>query len=104
MTAFSLSVEVRSAVPLTAGNVTDLVEAVVDELDVCGYKPSVSAAGIGSVVVLTVAFDVHDTDDLIGVRDATAAVVSALHAAGVGGGGSLLAGAQTITTGQLQDA
>ena len=99
MAAFSLSVQLRSGSPITADDVTDLGEAVLEELDTLGYLASVSTTGTGALVSMTVT-----VDDLAGLRDFTAAVVAALHAAGVGGGGSILAGAPNVTSGQLQNA
>jgi hypothetical protein len=104
MAAFSLSVQLRSGSPITADGVTDLVEAVLEELDTLGYLASVSTTGTGALVSMTVTVDTDDADDLAGLRDFTAAVVAALHAAGVGGGGSILAGAPNVTSGQLQNA
>lgn len=67
--------------------ITDLIEAVVDELDELSMEPSVGTARSGDDVRLTVAVSVDRAEEFEALTVGVTAVRAALQAAGLGGSG-----------------
>ena len=88
---FSLEVVARLSAGrrLSADEVTDLVEAVVDELDLVGGDPSVGTARVGADIEMTVTVAVDGGDEWDALGRGVDAVRSAFRAAGIGGTGAV---------------
>ena len=86
---FSLEVValLRAGRPLGDDEVTDLIEAVVDELDRAGGDPSVGTSRVGPDVEMTVTVAVDGDDQWDALGRGVDAVRSAFRAAGIGGAG-----------------
>ena len=78
--------------PLTDDEITDLIEAVIDDLDATTADPSVGTIREGDDVQVTVAVTVDGADPFAALATASAAMLAAFHAAGVAVGGVLEAG------------
>lgn len=74
---------------LSDDEVTDLIEAVVDELDGVGGDPSVGTARIGGDVEMTVSVAVDGNDEWDALGRGVAAVRAAFQAAGIGSAGAV---------------
>lgn len=73
--------------PLTADGVTEILAAVLDELDGLGMTPSVTSEGVGATVDvdICVGYELGPNEDAMdGYQRGFTAVRSALHAAGLG--------------------
>ena len=77
---------------LTDDEITDLVEAVIDDLDTTTTDPSVGTARDGNDVKVTVAVSVNADDQFAALARASEAMLGAFHAAGLVVHGSLAAG------------
>ncbi|MCU1355192.1 MAG: hypothetical protein JWM89_610 [Acidimicrobiales bacterium] len=73
----------RSDVPLSATDVTDLIESFVDELDNLGLSPDVSTKGTGTRVEMTVEVETDEPVEMEAFVYAFTSIKSALHCAGV---------------------
>ncbi len=68
-------------------DITDIIEAVVDDLDQQGLEPSVGTSRVGDDVRFTVGVTVARDEEFEALGDGVAAVKSAFHAAGMGTAG-----------------
>jgi hypothetical protein len=69
---------------LTEDEITDLIEAVIDDLDATTIDPSVSTVRGGADVRITVSVTVDGRDQFAALAVAAEAMLGAFHAAGVG--------------------
>jgi hypothetical protein len=74
---------------LTDDEITDLIEAVIDDLDTTTTDPSVSTVRDGDDVRITVSVTVDDGDPFTALATASEAMLVAFHAAGVAVEGTL---------------
>jgi hypothetical protein len=72
--------------------ITDMIEAVIDDLDTTTADPSVSTARDGEDVRVTVSVTVDGSDPFTALATASEAMVEAFHTAGVVVDGSMAAG------------
>jgi hypothetical protein len=77
---------------LTDDEITDLIEAVIDDLDTTTVDPSVSTVRDGDDVRVTVSVNVDGGDPFAALASASEAMLAAFHAAGVAVEGSIAAG------------
>lgn len=77
---------------LTDDEITDLVEAVIDDLDTTTVDPSVSTIRDGDDVRVAVSVAVDGGDQFAALARASEAMLGAFHAAGVAVDGTLAAG------------
>lgn len=89
---------------LADDEITDLIEAVVDDLDATTADPSVGTVREGDDVQVTVAVTVDGPDPFAALATASAAMLAAFHAAGVAVGGILEAGGLRSVVRPLQPA
>jgi hypothetical protein len=68
---------------LTEAEITDLVEAVIDELDTTTVDPAVSTVRDDADVRVTVSVNVEGHDEFAALAKASEAMLRAFHAAGV---------------------
>lgn len=84
MYVFGSELTLTADAPLTADDVTDLVECFVDELDKLDASPDVSTTGTGTSVHMNVEVVVLEAEDEMDAAiKGFCAVRSALHCAGV---------------------
>jgi hypothetical protein len=67
--------------------ITDLIEAVVDDLDQLSVEPSVGTARLGDDVRFTVGVTVDQAEEFEALAAGVSAVKAAFHAAGIGTSG-----------------
>ena len=72
---------------LSDDEITDLIEAVVDDLDQLSVEPSVGTCRNGDDVELTVGVTLDQTEEFEALAVGVAVVKSAFHAAGIGTAG-----------------
>jgi hypothetical protein len=77
---------------LTDDEITDLIEAVIDDLDTTTVDPSVSTVRDGDDVRVTVSVTVDGGDPFAALAGASEAMLAAFHAAGVAVEGAIAAG------------
>jgi hypothetical protein len=76
---------------LTEDEITDLVEAIIDDLDTTTVDPSVGTVRDGCDVRVTVSVSIEASDQFAALARASEAMVGAFHAAGLVVDGSLAA-------------
>ncbi len=72
---------------LTDDDITDIIEAVIDDLDRLPVEPSVGTVGNGEDVDVTVTVTVDQVQELDALAYAISAVKAAFRAAGIGTAG-----------------
>jgi hypothetical protein len=77
---------------LTDDEITDLIEAAIDDLDTTTVDPSVGTVRDGDDVCMTVLVTVEGSDPFAALVTASEAMLAALHAAGVAVEGTISAG------------
>lgn len=79
-----IEVTLRSPRRLTDDEITDVIEAVVDELDQQTVDPSVGTRRLGDDVVVTLALAIDEDEEFDALSLAVTAAKRAFAAAGVG--------------------
>lgn len=74
---------------LSDDEITDLIEAVVDDLDRLSLEPSVGTSRQGDDVDVTVAVTVSEAQELEALTLGVSAIKAAFHAAGIGTAGMI---------------
>jgi hypothetical protein len=77
---------------LTDDEITDLIEAAIDDLDTTTVDPSVGTVREGDDVRVTVSVTVDSSDPFAALARASEAMLAALQAAGVAVEGTISAG------------
>lgn len=75
---------------LTDDEITDLIEALVDDLDRMSAEPSVGTVRTGDDVELTVSVSVDEREEFDALTHGAWAIKAAFHAAGIGTAGLLV--------------
>lgn len=69
--------------PMSDDDITDLIEAIVDELDHLPVEPSVGTTRVGDEVQVTVGVVVEDDGTIDAMTHGIAVIKAAFHAAGL---------------------
>jgi hypothetical protein len=92
MYTVEVSVVLRSGHRLTDDEITDLVEAIIDDLDTVASDPSVSTVRDGDNVRATLSVTIDSHDPFAALARGSEAMLAAFQAAGVAPEGAIAAG------------
>lgn len=98
----SMDVELLADPPATREDITDLIEAVIDDLDATVLDPSISTVGVGAVFHMIIEARIPIADETEAFEAAKSAMWAALHVGGVNRRDHMSSGAETTRV--LQDA